>query len=214
MDQAIYQQPADLPVSSTLLVKLDLSSNIISKILLFLICTSTGLTLNAMRLPQQHFALTSIATFLFFWLVTYRLGPQISFCIFGHDADCHNWGTVNSTLGFGAIYVVSRADSPRQSGLLSAANITGLDITIPSQPLWSAQDIIAVQATENSSLSHGSALAWLGHINVLDSFLNSMHETALIIEDDVDWDVRLRQKQISKIAGAVRQLIDELSNEF
>jgi hypothetical protein len=38
-------------------------------------------------------------------------------------------------------------------------------------------------------------------------FLNSGHETALILEDDVDWDIRLRSVQIPLAASAVRQLL-------
>lgn len=113
----------------------------------------------------------------------------------------------NSTLGFGAIYAVSRKDSPRRQSLLSAASLTNLDITIPAQPVWTTTHIDKIKALENSSLNRGSALAWLGHRNVLETFLRSTDDTALIMEDDVDWDVRLRQDQIPQTAYAIKELL-------
>jgi hypothetical protein len=73
----------------------------------------------------------------------------------------------NSTLGFGAILAVSYARSPRRASLLWAANLTDLDITIPEQPEWSERDVQHFRAEEQSSISKGSALAWLGHLNAL-----------------------------------------------
>lgn len=122
---------------------------------------------------------------------------------FWHQFD----GPSNATLGFGAIYAVSHAESPRRYTLMTAANLTGLEITIPVQPDWTDWDISNVQAAENSSLDTGSVLAWLGHRNALETFLQSPSETALIIEDDVDWDVRLRQDQIPQTAYAIRELL-------
>jgi hypothetical protein len=40
----------------------------------------------------------------------------------------------------------------------------------------------------------------------LQSFLASDHSTAFIIEDDVDWDIRLRTEQIPVTASAFRAL--------
>lgn len=120
-----------------------------------------------------------------------------------HDND----HSANSTLGFSKIYAVSRQGSPRQPSLLSAAELTGLEIAIPSQPRWSEADITSLQAPKNSLLDRGSALAWLGHRNVLAHFLNSTDETALILEDDVDWDTRIRTTQMPQTAYAIRELL-------
>lgn len=127
------------------------------------------------------------------------------------STDLQTWhyteGSANATLGFGAIYVVSRPDSPRRHALRNAASLTSLDITIPIQPIWTDSDITSIQASENSSIDKGSVLAWLGHRNALQTFLRSNDNTALIMEDDVDWDVRLRQDQIPQTAYAIRELL-------
>lgn len=115
--------------------------------------------------------------------------------------------TANSTLGFGNIYAVSREGSPRRHSLIEAVALTNLDITIPVQPSWTDQEIADIYASENSTMTRGSALAWLGHRNVLENFLSSSDETALILEDDVDWDTRIRTQQIPQTAYAIRELL-------
>ena len=87
-----------------------------------------------------------------------------------------------------------------------AANITGLDVSIPVQPLWTEEDLSQMRAENVSSITRGSALAWLGHLNALRTFLASNYSTALIIEDDVVWDIRLRTIQIPVTASAFRSL--------
>lgn len=52
-------------------------------------------------------------------------------------------------------------------------------------------------------LNAGSAKAWLGHLQVMNAARN--HTSALIVEDDVDWDVRVHE-QAALVAAAVRNL--------
>ncbi|KAH7068207.1 hypothetical protein BKA63DRAFT_109415 [Paraphoma chrysanthemicola] len=112
----------------------------------------------------------------------------------------------NRTLGFGAVVVVSREGSDRRHALVQAANVTDFDLTIPKQPDWTEGDLQRfIDGQENAQ--RGSILAWLGHHNALRWFLDSGLETALILEDDVDWDIRLRSAQIPLAASAVRQLL-------
>ncbi|KAK4992156.1 hypothetical protein LTR50_001334 [Elasticomyces elasticus] len=127
----------------------------------------------------------------------------------GSRVDLPNLSAANSTLGFGAVVAVSRAGSPRRDGLLLAANVTEIDITIPVQPQWADDDIARLHAQIGSRIERGSALAWLGHLNALRWFLNSTTlETIVILEDDVDWDIHLRTVQIPKAAAAIRSLVN------
>ncbi|CAO2651897.1 Nn.00g001800.m01.CDS01 [Neocucurbitaria sp. VM-36] len=112
----------------------------------------------------------------------------------------------NRTLGFGAVVAVSRNGSDRRHSLVQAANVTDFDLTIPPQPDWTEGDVQRfINGQEN--VQRGSILAWLGHHNALRWFLDSGLETALILEDDVDWDIRLRSVQIPLAASAARQLL-------
>ncbi|KAF2262841.1 hypothetical protein CC78DRAFT_545475 [Lojkania enalia] len=113
----------------------------------------------------------------------------------------------NSTLGFGAIVVVSKEESERRHSLLQAANVTDIDLTIPQQPIWTNRDVESFRNNEVDKVQIGSILAWMGHRNALQWFLDSGLETALILEDDVDWDIRLRSVQIPLAAGAARSLL-------
>ncbi|KAI8933424.1 hypothetical protein NX059_010039 [Plenodomus lindquistii] len=111
----------------------------------------------------------------------------------------------NFTLGFGTILAVSHTTSPRRPALLWAANLTSIDITIPTQPTWTDSDIEAFKAKEGY-ISNGSARAWMGHLHVLKYFLNTTHETALILEDDTDFSLHIRTTQIPLLAAAMRTL--------
>lgn len=113
----------------------------------------------------------------------------------------------NATLGFGSILAVSRALSRRQASLLWAANLTDLEIAIPPQPAWTEADLRAFRLDEGSTISNGSALAWLGHLHALRQFLATSQETALVIEDDVDWDISVRTHQIPLLAASIRALL-------
>ncbi|KAF2626597.1 glycosyltransferase family 25 protein [Macroventuria anomochaeta] len=118
----------------------------------------------------------------------------------------------NSTLGFGTILAVSRPHSRRQPGLLWAANLTDLEIVIPHQPEWTEAELDAFRLTSDSAISEGSARAWLGHLNALRCFLDTGKETALIIEDDVDFDLSIRSHQIPLLAPVVRSLLSNTSS--
>ena len=109
---------------------------------------------------------------------------------------------------------VSRPGSARREGLLLAANITEIDITIPPQPIWTDEQVNEIRADRDSRISRGSALAWLGHLNALRWFLSTNLETIMILEDDVDWDIHLRTKQLPTAAAAIRKLVSEKTYPF
>lgn len=72
----------------------------------------------------------------------------------------------NSTLGFGAVVVVSKEGSERRHALLQAANVTDIDLTIPEQPQWTEGDVQRF-INGQDKVQRGSILAWLGHHNAL-----------------------------------------------
>ena len=88
----------------------------------------------------------------------------------------------------------------------AAADLVGLDITIPRH---SASTEEAVQAFANigppdgKHPSRGAALAWISHLQMLNYVVANDLDTALILEDDVDWDVRIRS-QMRDVSDNVR----------
>jgi hypothetical protein len=121
----------------------------------------------------------------------------------------------NSTLGFGGLFVVSGSGSPRRNNLIQSANVSELHFTIPTQPAWSDDQISAFRGhNDQSTITTGSVRAWLSHNLVLTEFLKSGLETALILEDDVDWDIRLRTQQVPLAAMAARALLPPASDNY
>ncbi|KAL2809228.1 hypothetical protein BJX63DRAFT_423989 [Aspergillus granulosus] len=114
----------------------------------------------------------------------------------------------NSTLGFEAILALSPFPSWRTTGLQAAAHYTGLEIQIPPQPPIHPEIIDAFAALGPEAArhpNHGSALAWVAHLDLIKHVVQSGFDTALILEDDVDWDISIRDEMVA-IAEAVRQL--------
>ncbi|KAK8087318.1 hypothetical protein PG994_002292 [Apiospora phragmitis] len=90
----------------------------------------------------------------------------------------------NATLGFEKLLVLSVRPSWRTRGLEAAAHLTGLDFTIlPQTP--SPDEL--VHAFQQQAQPKGLGL-----------------ETALIVEDDLDWDVGLRTRQMRLVVDHVR----------
>lgn len=113
----------------------------------------------------------------------------------------------NSTLGFQKLLVVSTKPTWRTSGLQAAANLTGLDFSIPTQPHNPEELISAFEKIGSDrgarTPQHGSAKSWFAHLDMLKFVVASGFSTAFIVEDDVDWDVKLLD-QMRLISDNVR----------
>jgi len=167
----------------------------------------------APRIPTIYvlLALGLITFFLYYRNITaVPLEPSAFVDAVQHDA-------ANETLGFGAIYVVSGPNSPRQEGLIESANVTELHLTITRLPAWTEEQIVDFRDKdhpEKSTIVDGSIKAWLSHNVILHEFLKSGAETALIMEDDVDWDIRLRTKQVPRAAAGMRALMPPAEGQY
>ncbi|KAL4959574.1 uncharacterized protein BDV14DRAFT_184465 [Aspergillus stella-maris] len=116
----------------------------------------------------------------------------------------------NSTIGFQQIFALSQHPSWRTRGLEAAANLTGLEIIVPPQPpvddqLAQAFANIEPYIVDAQQPAPGASKAWLAHLDMLKHVYQLNLETALILEDDADWDVALRQ-QMQNVSTAVRNL--------
>ncbi|KAL2198260.1 glycosyltransferase family 25 protein [Corynascus similis CBS 632.67] len=117
---------------------------------------------------------------------------------------------LNSTLGFQHIFAINLpARTDRRDALALAAALTGLDITWTSGV--SGQDVhdrvLPGDPSVSRQLSFGKRGSWRAHMNVLQRIVDENITSALIIEDDADWDVRLKsQMQVfSQAAKAFTQ---------
>ena len=90
--------------------------------------------------------------------------------------------------------------------MLAAASHTDLQITIPEQPHDSEELVSAFEAIGPADItkpSHGSARAWLAHLNIVKHVVASGLSSAFIIEDDLDWDTAIHE-QMRLVSDNVR----------
>ncbi|KAK7733100.1 hypothetical protein SLS53_008288 [Cytospora paraplurivora] len=114
----------------------------------------------------------------------------------------------NDTLGFSKIFVVGLPErSDKRDALTLTAALTGFHVefvdgvrgeTIPDKAVPFGVDRHALMETNLGS--------WRGHMNAVRRVVEEDLESALIMEDDMDWDVRLRS-QLQDIAKGSRALL-------
>ncbi|KAG6130881.1 hypothetical protein E4U38_004222 [Claviceps purpurea] len=118
---------------------------------------------------------------------------------------------LNATLGFGDILVVglpSRSD--RRDGMTLAAALSELSITFVDGVKGDEVNEKAVPMPKDRKHLQGASLgSWRGHMNAIQEVVRRNLSSALILEDDVDWDVRIRE-QLHGFAISSRALIQPL----
>ncbi|KAL2255592.1 hypothetical protein VTK26DRAFT_3058 [Humicola hyalothermophila] len=126
------------------------------------------------------------------WQSAYPLRPSKDLAVSnkGPSAD----QILNSTLGFQHIYTInlpSRTD--RRDAMTLAAALSGLSIT------WidgvAGKDVSAKVLPGGglaADLPTGNKGSWRAHMNALQRIIQENVTTALILEDDADWDIRLK----------------------
>ena len=83
---------------------------------------------------------------------------------------------------------------------------TGLQIDViePVRPdAKTIEDFLDLGSEKAGKSDRGSTIAWLGHLAVLQDMVASGFETALIVEDDVDFDITIKS-QMRRLANAVQ----------
>ncbi|KAI6887498.1 hypothetical protein KC360_g1253 [Hortaea werneckii] len=116
----------------------------------------------------------------------------------------------HARLGFDEILVVTAGFHDwRAQGLKAAAERTGLAVTFLQQPHWTdAQKKAFHRGDKYESWNlPGSTGCWLGHLHALRYFLSTKQATALILEDDADWDVEIKD-QVGRAQDYLRKLTE------
>ncbi|QBZ63647.1 hypothetical protein PoMZ_05333 [Pyricularia oryzae] len=117
----------------------------------------------------------------------------------------------NSTLGFQKILVInlpSRTD--RRDAISLAAALTNLTVEyVPGIDGSEVQERVLPADSRNKSIKKGNVGSWRAHINALRTIVEQDLTTVLILEDDVDWDVRLKS-QLQLFGAASRAYLQPL----
>ncbi|QIW97151.1 hypothetical protein AMS68_002669 [Peltaster fructicola] len=112
----------------------------------------------------------------------------------------------NSTLGFQQIFVVNlKSRTDRRDGMALAASYTGLDLTFTEAVTEVSEKALPPSGSEQS-MSKGAFGDWRSHLNIARRMVEENIQTALIMEDDVDWDIRIHE-QLMEFAQASQLLL-------
>jgi hypothetical protein len=122
------------------------------------------------------------------------LGLLIYISTVGLATPQNTWnGADNATLGFGGIFVLTEnTHTWRVQGLHSAAELVGLDLTIPVQTPKTEKDVHEYLKGDKLEGHIDYVKATLSYINLLQQFVDSGYETALFVEDDVDFSTMIK----------------------
>lgn len=111
----------------------------------------------------------------------------------------------NRTLGFSTIFALTTNTTWRVQGTKAAANLTGIDVEFFHARNVPEDEVQAFRTSseDDKEIGRGKAVAWLAHLDMIQHIVDEGLESALIIEDDVDWDVYVREQmfQVSQAFG-------------
>jgi hypothetical protein len=112
----------------------------------------------------------------------------------------------NRTLGFSTIFALTTNTTWRVQGIKAAANLTNIDVELYNARKVPEDEVEAFRMQkEGKEIGRGKALAWLAHLDMVQHIIDEGLETALIIEDDVDWDVYCPGTDVPGRAGLWKQ---------
>ena len=104
--------------------------------------------------------------------------------------------------------MLSEGSGWRVRGLTAAARYSGIDLDIPVQPPLTDEIIDTFQKMGPASVPHprgrGEAKNWLSVLDIIKFIVAQDLESALVVEDDVDWDIRIKNS-MKLLSVAVRK---------
>jgi len=115
----------------------------------------------------------------------------------------------NDTLGFSKIFVVGLPErTDKRDALALTAALTGFHVDfVDGVKGESIPDKAVPLGIDRHALMENNLGSWRGHMNAIRRIVEEDLESALIMEDDMDWDVRLRS-QLEEVAKGARELLD------
>ena len=114
---------------------------------------------------------------------------------------------LNETLGFERIYAIGLPErTDKRDALTLASALTGLSLTwVPGVDGTTVSSKAAPPPWDYERRASGTLGCWRAHLNVIEQVVREQVATALILEDDADWDVTVKL-QFGQFAGAVQAL--------
>ncbi|KAK1772469.1 Procollagen galactosyltransferase 1 [Phialemonium atrogriseum] len=164
-----------------------------------------------LRLPHTRVAFATGAVFFILCVILFQTQlPHVRTGMGASPSDFLN-DIKNSTFGFEKIFVVglpSRSD--RRDGMLLQAALSNIEIEFIDGVLGRDVPNKAIPTSpDHERLKDPTIGSWRAHMNAIQEVVRRNLTSALILEDDVDWDVRIR-KQLRDFALSTRVLTQPL----
>lgn len=128
-----------------------------------------------------------------------------------------NLQIANGTLGFQSIFVLGLPDRLlKRDGMELAASITNLTLTWEDGVLGDKMHPNAVPPYHDNPYAgffktDGELGCWRGHMNIVHRMVRDRVASALVMEDDADWDIHIVQ-EMQKFAEVSREYLKEDPN--
>ncbi|KAH8727506.1 hypothetical protein GQ44DRAFT_703330 [Phaeosphaeriaceae sp. PMI808] len=152
---------------------------------------------------------------LWTWLNVGRHAVQIPEDSFEYVKDDSLGDILNTTLGFQKIFVLNLPfRSDRRDAMSLSAAVSNIKIEyIDGVTGDSIKESAYPPPEENIKLLTGIRGSWRTHMNAIQRVVEQNLTTAFILEDDVDWDIRIRQN-LQRFALASRVLSQDIFNKL
>ncbi|QIW94656.1 hypothetical protein AMS68_000174 [Peltaster fructicola] len=118
----------------------------------------------------------------------------------------------NSTLGFERILVINlKARTDRRDGIALAGSLTNLKFEFMEAATEVSLKSLPPRPPGDEDREYGPAHlgCWRSHLNAARYIVENNLQTALVMEDDADWDVRIHD-QMTDLARATRLLVQPI----
>ncbi|KAF3763615.1 family 25 glycosyltransferase [Cryphonectria parasitica EP155] len=133
----------------------------------------------------------------------------------GHAEPADINRVANGTLGFGKVFVVGLPErTDKRDAMTLSSSLTGFDVEwVDGVRGDSIPDKAVPFGVNRKKLMETNLGSWRGHMNAIRRIVEQNLDSALIMEDDMDWDVRLKP-QLELLASGARAVMSSLPDAF
>ncbi|KAI9707175.1 MAG: hypothetical protein M1836_000135 [Candelina mexicana] len=132
---------------------------------------------------------------------TIPLGPRPST---GKQGSSAGIGVTNATLGFEKVFVLNLEErTDKRDSLALASSLTGIKLDFRKGLKGDAViDKALPYGVDRKTMDPGMLGSWRGHMNIVRTIVEDNLSSALIMEDDIDWDVNLKAQLLQFAEGS------------
>ncbi|RDW82819.1 hypothetical protein BP6252_03931 [Coleophoma cylindrospora] len=124
------------------------------------------------------------------------LGAVFTLCLFLRNRQ-------DVEIGFERVFAISLPErSDKRDGIAVGARVTGFSLEFSDGVRGSAMSQKAMPKNWNPSVGDATLGCWRGHMDVAQKIIRENIQSALIFEDDADWDVKLKEQMYEFAKGA------------